>query len=75
MQSYIRELEQIQSGIQEAVLQLREQQALIYEIDHPSNHQALVCLLSNGLRMYCWLEDRQRGLAEKIGEFQPMRRG
>jgi hypothetical protein len=75
MQSYIDELVDIQHGLDDAVVHLREQQDLVAEFAGLQRRPALVSLLSNGLRMYCWLEDRQRALAEEIGQFLPLRRG
>jgi len=31
-------------------------------------------LLSNGLRVFCWLEDQRDGLKKQIGEFLPLPR-
>jgi hypothetical protein len=59
------ELTDVQKGLSEAVLNLREQQDLVAELDCPQYHQALLRLLSNGLRVYCWFEDLDRSRREE----------
>ncbi|MDO9414387.1 MAG: hypothetical protein Q7T81_17590 [Pseudolabrys sp.] len=73
MQSYISELVEIEKGLDHAVVHLREQQSLVAGLDSPCSRPALLLLLSSGLRMYCWLEDRQRAIAEEIAGFRPVR--
>jgi hypothetical protein len=38
--------------------ELRQQQALSPLIQHPAIREAIIRLLSNGLRTFCWLEKR-----------------
>jgi hypothetical protein len=72
MQKYVARLADINERLQEATNHLREQQRLVADIDCPRNHEALLMLLSNGLRVFCWLEDQRNGLSERIGEYMPM---
>lgn len=44
--------------------ELRKQQALSPVIDHPAIREAIIRLLSNGLRTFCWLEKQGRARAE-----------
>jgi len=74
MQTYVSRLADINKRIEDAIHHLREQQALMPYIDCPRCHQALLMLLSNGLRVYCWLETQHRGLKERIGEYLPLQR-
>jgi hypothetical protein len=50
MQAYISQLADINKRLHDAINQLREQQRLVSDIDCPRRHQALLMLLSNGLR-------------------------
>jgi hypothetical protein len=74
MQTYVSRLADINKRLEDAIHNLREQQALMPDIDCPRCHQALLMLLSNGLRMYCWLGAQHRGLRERIGEYLPLQR-
>jgi hypothetical protein len=51
----------------------QHQESLVHDIDCPRSHQALLMLLSNGLRVYCRLQDQRRTLHEKIAEYYPLR--
>ena len=62
MQAYISQWADINKRLHDAINQLREQQRLVLDIDCPRSRQALLMLLSNGLRVYCWLEDQRRRL-------------
>ena len=44
--------------------ELRQQQALSPTIDHPAIREAIITLLSNGLRTFCWLEKQGPARAE-----------
>lgn len=72
MQTYIVQLTDVQMRLEDAIHHLREQQNLVLDIDCQQNHAALVMLLSNGLRIFCWLEDQNNGLLERIGEYLPL---
>jgi hypothetical protein len=74
MRAYISQLNDIHKRLAEVVLHLREQQSLMADIDCPRSHQALLMLLSNGLRIYCRLKNQQQGLLEKVAEQLPLRR-
>jgi hypothetical protein len=52
-------LADINERVEEAIQHLGMQQSLASGIDCPRIHQALLLLLSNGLRIYFWLK-RQR---------------
>ena len=71
MEAYIDQLTDVEKRLSEAVADLREQQDLVEEVDCPQSHHALLMLLSNGLRLYYWLEDQARRLREKIREAPP----
>jgi hypothetical protein len=62
MQAYNSQLDDINKRLYDATKQLREQQWLVPGIDCPRLHQALRMLLSNGLRVYCWMQDQRRKL-------------
>jgi hypothetical protein len=74
MDAYVDQLTDVQKRLSEAVDNLREQQDLVEEVDCPQSHHALLMLLSNGLRLYYWLEDQDRRLREKIGLAPPRNR-
>jgi hypothetical protein len=74
MQEYQSELADVDTRLDDAVVHLREQQRLAPGIDCPQSRPALLMLLSNGLRVFCWLEDQRNGLLERIGEFLPLKR-
>ncbi len=74
MQTHLWQLADIESRLQDAVVQLRQQQNLVGSLDCPHSRRALVMLLASGLRIYCWLEDQHNGLLERIGEEQPLPR-
>jgi hypothetical protein len=74
MQTDMSQLADINKRLEDAIHHLREQQALMPDIDCPRRHQALLMLLSNGLRVYCWLKAQHRGLKERIGEYLPLQR-
>jgi hypothetical protein len=50
----------LNSQLRVAREELREQQSLSPKIDHPVIREAVIRLLSNGLRMFCWLEKQAR---------------
>ncbi len=62
MQAYISQLADINKRLHDAINHLREQQRLVSDIDGPRRHQALLMLLSNGLRVYCWMQNQRRKL-------------
>jgi hypothetical protein len=62
MQAKNSQLADIKERLEDAIQHLRAQQSLIPKIDCPRSRQALLMLLSNGLRVYCWLEDQRRRL-------------
>ena len=74
MHSHLSQLADIQERIEDARDQLREQQSLIAEIDSPQNHTTLIILLSNGLRIFCWLEDQKNALMKRVREYLPLPR-
>jgi hypothetical protein len=74
MNSQLAQLADVQSRLDEAILQLRLQQRLVAALDCPHNRATLVMLLTNGLRVFCWLEDQYNGLLELIGEERPLPR-
>jgi len=45
--------------------ELRQQQALLPEMDHPIRG-AMIRLLSNGLRTFCWIEKQRRGRSRGV---------
>jgi len=57
-----------------AMRDLREQQTIVGKIEFTPLHEPLRKLLSNGLRMFCWLEDQQNAVKERIAEFLPRKR-
>lgn len=65
MQTYIAQLVDINKRLDDAIDHLREQQSLVPDIDCPRSHAALLMLLSNGLRVFCWLEGQRNGLRKK----------
>jgi hypothetical protein len=74
MQKQVSRLADINERLQEAINHLREQQSLVADIDCPRSHQAILMLLSNGLRVYGWLKHQRRTLLEKIGMSFPIGR-
>jgi hypothetical protein len=62
MRAYNSRLADIKERLEEAIHHLRAQQSLVSDIDCPRCHQALLMLLSNGLRVYCWLDQQRRRL-------------
>jgi hypothetical protein len=62
MQAYISQLTDINKRLHDAINQLRKQQRLVSDIGCPRSHQALLMLLSNGLRVYCWMQGQRRKL-------------
>jgi hypothetical protein len=69
MHRHMAHLAEIRKRLSEVVLDLREQQSLMAELDCPQIHKALLKLLSNGLRVYYWLKDQDRRLLENIREY------
>jgi hypothetical protein len=59
MQTRMSQLADVQKRLDDAIDQLREQQNLVPDIDCPRSHAALLMLLSNGLRVFCWLENQR----------------
>jgi len=74
MQTYMFQLADVRKRLDDAIYHLREQQSLVLDIDCPRYHATLLMLLSNGLRVFCWLEDQHNGLLERIGEYLPLQR-
>ncbi len=74
MRSHLTQLADIQNRIEDARHQLHEQQGLIAEIDSPQNHTTLIKLLSNGLRIFCWLEGQKIALMKRVREYIPLPR-
>jgi hypothetical protein len=74
MNSHLSQLADIEDRIEDARHQLHEQQSLIAKIDNPQNHTTLIILLSNGLRVYCWLEDQKNALMRRVREYLPLPR-
>jgi hypothetical protein len=62
MRAYNSRLADIKERLEDAIQNLRAQQSLVSDIDCPRCRQALLMLLSNGLRVYCWLEQQRRRL-------------
>jgi len=74
MQTHLAQLADIEHRLAEAVRQLRQQQHLAPHLDCPQAREALLMLLTNGLRAYCWLCDQHNGILERIGEERPLPR-
>jgi len=74
MEAHLAHLADVQNRLDEAVHHLRRQRSLFSDIDCPQTREALLMLLSNGLRVFCWLEDQRDGLKKQIGEFLPLPR-
>ena len=74
MNSYLSRLVDVDARLADAVDQLREQLRLLPGIDDPQSHPALRLLLSNGLWVFCWLEDQRNALTERLGEYFPRAR-
>jgi hypothetical protein len=66
MQTYNSQLRDINERIEDAIQNLRVQQTLVPDTDCPRLHQVLLILLSNGLRVYCWLVHQRRGLHNNL---------
>lgn len=71
MHSNPSQLADVQNRLEDARNQLHEQQSLISEIDNAQNHTTLIMLLSNGLRIFCWLEDQRNALMRRVREYLP----
>ena len=69
MTIYFSHLADINRRLQEANRLMREQYNLVRDVDCPRSHQARLRLLSIGLRVFCWLEDRRREQLEGINEY------
>ena len=74
MQALLSQLADVQKRLDDAVCHLREQRRLFTDIDCPQTRRALLMLLSNGLRIFCWLEDQRDGHLEQVGEYLPLPR-
>jgi hypothetical protein len=74
MQTHLWQLADVETRLRDAVRQLRQQQKLVVDLDCLQDRRSLALLLANGLRAYCWLEDQQNGLLERIGEDHPLPR-
>jgi hypothetical protein len=61
MRAHNSQFADINERIEDVIQHLRVQQTLVPDIDCPRIHQALLMLLSNGLRVYFWLEHQRRG--------------
>jgi hypothetical protein len=72
MLSDVYDLVDVRGRLEEALLNLREQRRLLSEIDSAENHDALLALLTNSLRSFCWLEDQRNGIAARIRQ-SPLR--
>lgn len=68
----LRQLTEAELRLDEALNHLREQQDLVGDADCHRTHTALVKLLSNRLRLYCYLEGQRNGLIEQLGENLPL---
>jgi hypothetical protein len=68
IQMNVPRLADISERLKDATSHLREQQSLVPDIDCPRNRATLLSLLSNGLRMFCWLENQRNGVAAQIDE-------
>jgi hypothetical protein len=66
MQTYNCQLRDINERIEDAIQNLRVQQTLLPDTDLPRIHRVLLMLLSNGLRVYCWLVRQRRGLHNNL---------
>ena len=66
MHRHMAHLAEVRQRLSEVVLNLREQQNLVAELDCPQIHKALLKLLSNGLRVYYWLKAQDRRLRENL---------
>jgi hypothetical protein len=66
MQTYNSQLRDINERIEDAIQNLRVQQTLVPDTDCPRLHRVLLTLLSNGLRVYCWLVRQRRGLHNNL---------
>jgi hypothetical protein len=71
MRAHISQFNDIHKRLAEVFSHLRDQQSLMADIDCPRGHQALLMLHSNGLRIYCWLNNQHRGFLENVGERLP----
>jgi len=56
------ELADVDRRLDDAICHLREQQALMVNVDCPTVHGSFLMLLSNGLRLFRWLEDQRKSL-------------
>jgi hypothetical protein len=74
MEAHLSHLADVQNRLDEAVRHLQRQRNLFPDIDRTQTRGALLMLLSNGLRVFCWLEDQRNGLIEQIGEYLPLPR-
>jgi len=71
MQPHLSQWIDLQRRLADARHQLHEQQNLIDEIDCSQNHTALIMLLSNGLRVFCWLLKQKNALLSRMREYLP----
>ena len=66
MQTYNSQLRDINERIEDAIQNLRVQQTLVPDIACSRIHRVLLMLLSNGLRVYCWLVRQRRELRKNL---------
>jgi hypothetical protein len=65
------QLADINERFEDAAAHLRAQQSLALNFDGERNYQALMTLLSTGLRIFCWLEAQKRDAQEqRVKSFQ-----
>jgi hypothetical protein len=62
MQTLLHDLTTAQCGLDDALVQLRDQQELVFLARDARNHGALVALLSNGLRQFYKIEEHRNGV-------------
>lgn len=66
-------LTEVELRLEDAINHLHEQQSIVHEADCGRIHDALVRLLANGLRSYCYIEGQRNALIEQLGEHLPWR--
>ncbi len=71
MHAYNSLLVDIKKRLEDAIQQLRVQQNILANIRSPRSHQALLMLLSNGLRVYYWLQNQRRRLTHAERKIPP----
>ena len=75
MQTDMRELADVDRGLDDAIQQLHEQKALVAAIDcERTNHDVVLTLLSNVLRQLHRLEGHQNAVLQRLSKSLPLRR-